>query len=197
MILTRDFILQVKSDLQEKSEHWTVDDLLIKLQRAYISLQSDLPYFMGIEMIPIEKGKVEYRLDKIFLKHVSFVIDGAAYDYDDIENIYTSTISQNIYSYHNGNIFLNKLPQKDLSAKIAYKYEKKLKNANCYIEIPSNWHEALRLLFMSKIQEKPTRNTKERNLSKHYLDLYRAEINDLRKTKKAITKNVTSKYQRV
>ncbi len=196
-MLASDFILQTKSDLQEKSEHWTVEDLFIKLQRSYISLQSDLPYFMGMETVSIEKGKIEYRLENIFLKDVSFVIDGIKYEYDDIENVFISTLSQNLYSYHDGKIILNKLPQKDSLSKIVYKYEKKLKNKNCFLEIPTNWHKALRLLFMSEIHEKPTRNTKERVLSEHYIKKYDKEVIKIKQLRKTVAKNVTSQYQRV
>jgi hypothetical protein len=194
-MIVSDFVLQVKDDLQEKSTHWTVESLLLKLQDAYIDLQFDLPYFMAMEDIAIEQGKSEYYLKNVFLKNISFVIGGVTYEYTDMDNLFMSTMSQKVYSHHNGKIMLNQLPQKDMEAKIAYKYQKTLKNKNCHIETPANWKKALEYLFKAYIYEKPTRNTKERDLNKHYLSLYKAEVRKLKEQQKAREKNITSKYQ--
>ena len=72
-MIVSDFILQVKDDLQEKSTHWTVESLFLKLQDAYVDLQFDLPYFMAMENIAIEQGKSEYYLNNIFLKDISCI----------------------------------------------------------------------------------------------------------------------------
>lgn len=194
-MVVSDFILQIKDDLQEKSTHWTIESLLLKLQDAYVDLQFDLPYFMAMENISIEQGKNEYYLNNVFLKDVSLVINQTNWDYTDIENLFMSTASQKVYSYHSGKIILNQLPKKDIEAKIAYKYQKTIRNKNCYIETPRNWKKALEYLFKAYIYEKPTRNTKERDLNKHYLSLYKAEVRKLKEQQKAREKNITSKYQ--
>jgi hypothetical protein len=66
---------------------------------------------------------------------------------------------------------------------------------NCVVDVPQTYRRALRLLFMSEIHEKPILNTKERNLSSHYLSLYDKEIYKLSKFQKKRSKNIVSQYQ--
>ncbi len=194
-MIVSDFILKVKDDLQEKSEQWSVESLLLKLQEAYIDMQFDLPYFIARETLAIQEGKSEYDISRNFLRGVAFSLDGYSYKYTDMENIYLKDPTQKFYSYHSKRIILNQTPRKDTVANIVYKYEKELTDQNCYIEFPTNWHKTLRFLFMSKIHEKPTRNTKERDLSVHYLKLYERSVSQLKKDQKAREVGVTSSFQ--
>lgn len=196
-MIAADFITQVRPDLQEKSEHWSNEELLIKLQRSYIGIQSDLPFFITKEVLAIEKGILEYYLEYVPLKNVSFKMGGTRkLDYVDSENFYISD-KQNIYTFDHDRVLLKLPPTNSSFIDIVYKYAKHLANANCHIEIPLAHHEALRLLFMSKIHEKPTRNTKERNLSTHYLNLYNGEIQKIKIGQKMIPKNNKTIYQGV
>lgn len=196
-MIATDFITQVRPDLQEKSEHWSNEELLIKLQRSYIGIQSDLPFFITKETLAIEKGKSEYYLEYVPLKNVSFKIGGTRkIDYVDSENFYISD-KQNLYTFDNDMVLLKFTPTDSMFGDIIYKYAKHLTNFNCHIEIPIAHHEALRLLLMSKIHEKPVRNTKERNLSTHYLNLYRGEIQKIKIAQKMIPKNNKTTYQGV
>ena len=183
--------------MQEKSEHWTKESLFLKLQDAYIDLQFDLPYFVTIEEVVIQEGKSETYLANKFLKDISLVIDGISWEYTEIDNLFISAGCQNVYSYHSGVLMLNKVLFKETTAKIVYKYEKSLKNDKCYIETPSNWKKALEYLLKAYVYEKPTRNTKERDVNKHYLNLYAREVQKLKLQQKARPKNLTSKYQTI
>ncbi|MGB3988533.1 MAG: hypothetical protein WBK67_02450 [Minisyncoccales bacterium] len=191
-----DFILQTRADLQEKSEHWKDEELLIKLQRAYVSLQFDLPCFIARENIDIVEGKQDYYLTYTPLKNVGLIVDGRNREFSATESFYI-TPNENSYTFEENLLILGFVPKTQGAATIVYKYSKELVNENCEIEIPLIHHKALRLLFMSEIHEKPTRNTKERVLSVHYIKLYEQEIAKLKVEQKVRAKNITSKYQRI
>ncbi|MCX6075998.1 MAG: hypothetical protein NTW78_03835 [Campylobacterales bacterium] len=193
---TSDFILQTRSDLQEKSEHWKDEELLIKLQRAYIALQFDLPYFITSRVIAIKEGIDAYYLDLTPLKNMALRVENIHYNFVDIENFY-SNVKNKTYTFSEDKLLIHPLPTKDCSATLVLKYQKELANSNCDIEIPTVYFKALRLLFLSEIHEKPTRNTKERVLSVHYIKLYDAEKNKLKTEQKMRAKNITSNYQRI
>ena len=192
-----DFILQTRVDLQEKSEHWKDKELFVKLQRAFVALQFDLPYFIHREILDIQEGKYEYYLTQKPLKNITFRIGNTKLSYCDTEYFYADD-RLNSYTFLEDSVVIydvsEVLPSQGM---IAYKYEKELANEQCEIEIPTVHHEALRLLFLSKIHEKPTLNTKQRNLSLHYLQLYNNEVRKLRHEQKARPKNITSKFQRI
>lgn len=189
-----DFILQTRADLQEKSQHWKNEELFVKLQRCYIALQFDLPFFITRESVAIKKDKSEYHLLNTPLKNVGLKINSIPYDYIDIENFYTST-KEIQYSFDGNKLLISSVPTADSTAEVAYRYQKALENGNCEIETPSIYNKALRFLFLSDIHEKPTRNTKERDLSVHYLKLYKQEVKEQVINKKSRPKNITSKYQ--
>jgi hypothetical protein len=191
-----DFILQTRADLQEKSEHWKDEELLMKLQRSYVSLQFDLPYFITSETIAITEGKSEYYLLNEPLKNVSFSIDSTAFNFSTIDNFYIS-LKDKQYTFNTNRVIINHIPIKNSIGIIVYKFNKKLVTTNCEVELPAIYLKALRLLFMSDIHEKPTRNTKERNLSVHYIKLYEQEIRKLKIDQKLRPTNLTSNYQRI
>jgi len=190
-----DFILQTRTDLQEKSEHWNDEDLLIKLKRAYVSLQYDLPYFIQREELSIIEGNSEYYLEYEALKNVSLIIDEQEYLFSNVENFYTVP-KERTYTFMQNRLLVS-TPKRDSKALIFYRHCKMIETLNCFVELPIHYHNALRLLFLSYIQEKPTRNSKERNLSLHYLKLYEKELYKLKKEQKARPKNIKSNYQKV
>ena len=193
----KDFIDQTRIELQEKSIHWSEPELLIKLQRSYTSLQFDLPFFMATKTLDIKKGICEYNLDDVVLKNIAFSINAQPYNFVDFESFFVRA-DEKQYSFNDKVLMINQTPKLDTTATLAYRYLKQLENINCNIELPLIYHEALRYLFMSKIHEKPTRNTKDRNLNKHYLALYQQELRELKTTKKQIRrKKITSNYQKV
>ena len=89
------------------------------------------------------------------------------------------------------------MPKKSASAEIVYKYQKELHTLNCEIELPVEYHKALRYLLMSEVHEKPTRNTKDRNLNTHYLKLYDKELFKIKSKNSLRVTSTTSKYQKV
>jgi len=191
-----DFILQARDDLQEKSEHWSEEGMLIKLQRAYIALQFDLPYFIVNQTLDIKEGKSEYYLTSTPLKNVMLKIAGEKFNYLDIENFYI-TSKKNQYTFNEDMLIINSIPVKDSAEKIVYKYQKVIETLNCEVELPVLYHKALRLLLMSEIHEKPLGNTKLRNLNTHYLKLYALEIKKLKTEQNTRPRNITSNYQKV
>lgn len=195
-MIVSDFILQTRAELQEKKEFWHDAELLLKLRRAYISLQFDLPYFMMSEEVVIKEGKDRCYLSGKPLKDISFVLDGRAFSYIDEDNLYKYP-DKDIYSFRENELIFARVFKTQSTGIIRYKHEKQIKSDKCEIEIPLNWHKALRLLFMAEIQEKPTRNSKERNLSDYYLQKYKEEILKLKHNKTVRAKNIVSDYQRI
>jgi len=193
----KDFLDQSRIELQEKSIHWSEPELLIKLQRSYNSLQFDLPFFMATKTLDIKKGISEYNLDDIVLKNIILRVDNQAYNYVEFEQFFIR-VDEKQYTFNDKLLIINPTPNSNTTATFAYRYLKEIENINCHIELPLVYNEALRYLFMSKVHEKPTRNTKDRNLNKHYLALYQQELRELQTTKKKIRrKKITSNYQRV
>jgi len=192
----RDFILQTRTDLQEKSEHWRDEELLLKLQRAYISLQFDLPCFVARETLAITEGTTSYYLNFPPLKNISMVVDGVSLAFTTLENFYAQPCEKS-YTFENQSLLLGFVPLVDTDGVVVYKHAKELANENCEVEIPITHHKALRLLFLSEIHEKPTRNSKERVLSLHYLKLYEQEMMRLKVLQPIRAKNITSNYQRI
>lgn len=191
-----DFILQTRIDLQEKSEHWRDEELLLKLQRAYVSLQFDLPYFIARESVAITEGVQSYYLGFTPLKNVTLSVDGQVLEFTTLENFYVRN-SEAHYTFDNNMLILGFVPTKAMDGVVVYKHAKELANVNCEIEIPITHYKALRLLFLSEIHEKPTRNSKERVLSLHYLKLYEQEMMRLKVLQPMRAKNITSNYQRI
>lgn len=191
-----DFILQTRVDLQEKSEHWRDEELLLKLQRAYVSLQFDLPYFIARESVAITEGVQSYYLGFTPLKNVTLSVDGQVLEFTTLENFYVRN-SEAHYTFDNNMLILGFVPTKAMDGVVVYKHAKELANVNCEIEIPITHYKALRLLFLSEIHEKPTRNSKERVLSLHYLKLYEQEMMRLKVLQPMRAKNITSNYQRI
>ncbi|MDQ7044727.1 MAG: hypothetical protein Q9M40_07060 [Sulfurimonas sp.] len=191
-----DFILHTKADLQDKSSQWSDELLLVKLQGAYVSMQFDLPYFITRENIAITEGNDTYRLRFKMLKNVSLKINETPVPFIEIESFYTQAQAFG-YAVNEYELLFNEIPKAIADAKITYRYEKTLENANCEIELPSEYHEALRLLLKARIYEKPTLNSKQRNLSTYYLNLYAIEIKKLKLNKSIRQKNIHSKYQRI
>lgn len=190
-----DFITQTRVELDEKgSKFWSDEELFIKLQRSYIALQKDLPFFMHKEVLNIKKGEDSSHLMYEPLKNVRLVIEDKDVAFVDYDNIYLQRQTR-AYTFYNKELLLNFTLEQDIPAAIVYKHAKNLDNINCYIEIPSIHYEALRLLLFSKIHEKPTRNTKDRNLSTHYLKLYERELREVSINKKTRPTGLGSKYQ--
>ncbi|MFW9625380.1 MAG: hypothetical protein ACMV1K_01445, partial [Sulfurospirillum sp.] len=192
-MIVSDFIVQTRMELQEKKEFWGDAELLLKLRRAYVSLQFDLPYFMTSEEVVIKEGKDRCYLDKKPLKDITLTISDKAFCFIDDENLYRY-LDKDVYSFSEQELIFSKPFLKESTGFIRYKYEKEIKTDKCEIEIPLNWHKALRLLFMAEIQEKPTRNTKDRNLSEYYLQKYKEEILKLKQHKTVRAKGITSDY---
>jgi len=190
-----DFINQARADLQEKSEQWNDLEMLVKLQRSYVSLQVDLPCFITKQTLEITEGKDEYYLDFIAVKNVSLFVENAKFKYVGEEYFYSNRLT-NSYMFTQDIVKLS-MPKKSASAEIVYKYQKELHTLNCEIELPVEYHKALRYLLMSEVHEKPTRNTKDRNLNTHYLKLYDKELFKIKSKNSLRVTSTTSKYQKV
>ena len=187
-------MLQVKDDLQDKSSQWNNESLLVKLQRSYVLLQFDLPYFIARQEIAIQEGTREYKINFTVIKNMTFRIDGREQEFVGLEKFYEEN-KKNTYTIYERSLILSEHPKKECLGEFVYKYEKTLANENCEIEIHTKYYEALRLLFLSQIHEKPTLNSKQRNLSTHYLNLYAIEVQKQKSDNRVKAKNITSNYQ--
>ena len=195
-MIASDFILQTRDDLQEKSEHWSDESLLIKLQRAYVALQSELPYFIYSQSIEIPSGTIECYLDHKPIKNITLKIDNIFYTFTNIDKFFTSSAMYQ-YTFLENKLLLTSALNKDVVATVSFKIAKYIESMSCEIEIAMEYLEALRLLLMAYIHEKPTRNSKERNLSTHYLNLYALEVKRLKRNSNIRPKNIGSNYIKV
>ena len=191
-----DFIIQTRVELQEKSQHWSDEELFVKLQRSYIALQFALPFFIKKETFVIPKGTSEYYLWVRPAQNIGLSIDGIAYSYTDIGHFYIDE-KHFTYTFDNDRLLFYPPSSKDVNSVIVYRYQEQIKTVNDEVAIPQSWYKALRLLFMSEIHEKPTLNTKVRNLSTHYLKLYELELKNLKQNQQIRPLNITSNYQRI
>ena len=192
----KDLIIQIRSDLQEKSQQWKDEELFVKLQSSYATLQTDFPFFIAKETIAIRKDKTEYYLLYEALRNITLTIDAITFKYTPIENFHI-TKERARYSFYQNTFVINEIPTADTTGVIVYRHAKVLENINCEIELPVSYIKALKLLFKSDIYEKPTRNTKERNLNLHYLKLYNIALSELKADINTRASGVTSKYQKI
>ena len=192
----KDFIIQTRVELQEKSQHWSDEELFVKLQRSYIALQFALPFFIKKETFVIPKGTSEQYLSVKPEQNIGFSVDGVNYAYTDIGHFYVDEKPFS-YTFDNDRVLFYPATSKDANAIAVYRYHEEIQTLNCEVAIPHSWYKALRLLLMSEIHEKPTRNTKERNLSTHYMKLYEYELQNLKQNQQVRPINVTSNYQRI
>ena len=196
MISAHDFIILVQNDLQDKSEHWKREALFAKLQGSYAELQADLPFFVFNQTIDTTKDKEEYYLRHRPLQNVSCASDHVAFEFTEIENFY-SLKKKNRYTFNEDVLLMRKAEKRDEIIEVTYKYAKALETLNCNVELPERFHTALRYLMMARLHEKPTLNSKQRNLSAYYLKLYETEILKLKRDKPTRVKNITSNFQRI
>ncbi|PID47325.1 MAG: hypothetical protein CR967_04620 [Proteobacteria bacterium] len=194
-MIASDFIDETKLLLQQKSKHWHGRELFIHLSRAYNLLQFDLPYFSYKEDIGVLKGDDSFYLLFKPLENISLQLNGIKCKYSNIENLYNHKDSR--YCFEGEKVLLNFKAKTDCSVLICYKYARELKNKGCTFDLPPQYLEALRLLFLSFIYEKPILNTKERNLSSYYKKQYLVTINNIPKNTRNMAKNIKSKYQRI
>jgi hypothetical protein len=191
-----DFILQIRSDLQEKSEFHKDKELFLKLQRCYSSLQFDLPSFIHRETLDITEGKKEYYLEYEPIKDISLVADDCKWAYTKLDTFLNRSVSST-YTFERDILLISTLAINTSEMKISYYYDRAIETEQCDIELPSSLHKALRLLVLSEIHEKPTLNSKQRDLSMHYMSLYEREIAKQKREQKTRAKNITSKFQRI
>lgn len=194
----QDFISILSLDLQEtnaKEKFWDNPQLFVKLQRAYKKVQDDLPYFVSKEKLLIEEGNTKAYLKHEAIEDVSFKIDSMPYKYCENDNLYSYEDSY-YYTMDRKELTLARVPEKEMQGVIAYKYAKQLETLTDEIALPSKYEEALRLLTLSYVFEKSKGNSKERDLSVHYLKRYDRETMIIRRKRKR-AKNVRSIYQKV
>jgi hypothetical protein len=195
-MIVSDFLKILKVDFQEKNadkEFWDNPQLLIKIIRAYNKIQNDVPYFISRENLFIKEDITQYHLKHKALEDNSLKIEKSFYKFCESEDFYLYE-GQAFYTLEKEILTLTKTPIKDSTARISYKYAKEIKSENCEIELPSKYNEALRTLTLSYIYEKSKGNSKERDLSVHYLKRYQSEKLILKRSKK-YTKNITSNFQ--
>lgn len=196
-MLAQDFMTMVRDDLQEKSEFWTKEVLFVKLQQSYIEIQGALPCFIANETVTIKEGSNYAYLKYKPLQNIVLIVDGTQYDYADPKPFYADSRSRR-YTFEGWRLLLHRPDDTaEAAAEITYCYARKLETVNCEIEIPALHYTALRYLFMSKIYEKSPGKAKERDLSTHYLKLYKLEVREQKLTKTLRPSGLTSKYQRV
>lgn len=197
-MIAKDFILEASYELQEKSKakkFWEDPELFIKLQRAYRTIQTDLPCFIANEDIAIKEGIAIYNLKFTAIKGISFFINSKKYLEQEKENIFKKLSDEKLYNLEHKELIIYPTPKCDNDSTIAYFYQKELENENDYITTPIEFEEALRLLFLAYVFEKAPKDMTQRDLSIHYLKRYQTAM-ELIKRKKT-TKSTSYSYQRM
>lgn len=197
-MIAKDFILEGSLELQEKSpdnKFWKDEELFLKLARAYRTIQSDIPCFTSNEKFEVKEGIVLYHTKHKAIKGISLFINNYKYANQEKRYLFTNEIDEKIFSIENKEILINPIPKDDDTGQVVYYYLKELENENDYITTPIEYEEALRLLYLSYIFEKPPRDFKDRDLSIHYLKRYEIKRDEIKKRRN--TKSINSNYQRI
>jgi len=197
-MLAKDFILESSLELQERTTNnkkfWNDKELFLKLNRAYKELQKDLPCFISNENLELKKGINLYHLKYKALKGISLEVDNIKYKLENLKYVYNTR--ENIYSISNKELYIGKIPSHKAKANIVYYYFKSLTNENDYLTLPLEYMEALRLLFLSFVFEKATRDSNKRDLNIHYIKLYEQKKEEIKRYRKDI-KSINTNYQRI
>lgn len=194
-MIARDFIEEVRVQLQEKSTFWKPRELFLKLVRAYNLLQFDMPFFTCKENLEAKRNDDYVYLTHEALENVSLHVNGILYRYAHYNHLYHK--QKNRYTFENDKVIFACCFDEDVSVEVHYKYAKRLENENCALELPAHYLEALRVLFLSFIHEKPRLNSKERNLSAYYKKEYALVLNNISRSVNLAPKNIKSIYQRI
>lgn len=197
-MIAKDFILEGSLELQEKSpdnKFWKDEELFLKLARAYRTIQSDIPCFTSNEKFEVKEGIELYYTKHKAIKGISLFINNYKYANQEKRYLFTNEINEKIFSIENREILINPIPKDDDTGQVVYYYLKELENENDYITTPIEYEEALRLLYLSYIFEKPPRDFKDRDLSIHYLKRYEIKRDEIKKRRN--TKSINSNYQRI
>jgi|GEM_PF-2006221 len=214
-MLAKDFILESSLELQERATNnkkfYSDEELFLKLNKAYKEIQKDLPCFIFNETIDIKQGINLYHLKHKALKGISLFVNNIKYKLENVKYTYMSILpsagntKEHIYSVVNKELYISKVPSEKANsqgernkakANITYYYYKSLTNENDYLTLPLEYLEALRLLFLSFVFEKATRDSKERDLCVHYLKRYEQKKEEIKRYKKDI-KSINTTYQRI
>jgi len=197
-MLAKDFILESSLELQERATNnkkfYSPEELFLKLNKAYKEIQKDLPCFICNETIDIKQGINLYHLKHKALKGISLFVNNIKYKLENVK--YTYNTRENIYSIVNKELYISKVPSSKAKANITYYYYKGLTNENDYLTLSLEYLEALRLLFLSFVFEKATRDSKERDLCVHYLKRYEQKKQEIKRYRKDI-KSINTNYQRI
>lgn len=171
-----EFIDAKRAELGEKSEHWGGEELFSKLQSAYIEMQVDVPFAVATESIAITKGTRNYTITHTPIKHISFKIGDVDVPCVSVEMLYTCNF--NAYAFDGDGFILSF--DTDIDGVLVYRYSKKIIDKNDPIDLPITHINALTMLWKSKVYEKPKLNSKERDMSIHYMKLYDAAARKIR-----------------
>ncbi len=194
-----EFIEAKRDTLNEKSkEFWSEPILFFALQRAYNSLQTDVPYFLAQEDILGVKDQWKYRLEHKMIKPISVLVDGVEYRVVANSKFFkVLKIESGICTTYNHDLGISKAPFQDgEKIDIRYKYLDEIKNIDCEIKLPEHYMEALSHSFFAKVWEKnPSRDN--RVLVNAYKRDYEIEKNMLKNFGKVKSKGVRSKYKKV
>lgn len=171
-----EFINAKRVELGEKSEHWSGEELFSKLQSAYVEMQLDVPFAVASETIAMTKGTRTYPLLYEPIKNISMKINDTPVMCVSIDTLYGCNFDA--YAF-NGKLMEVSFDS-DNDAVLVYRYSKEILTLNDVIDIPVTHMNALVMLWKSKVYEKPKLNTKERDMSIHYMKLYESAVQKIR-----------------
>ncbi len=202
MLVASDFIDENRLLLDDSTKEnfksrYTDPELFAYLQGVYKKLQTDAPQFTATKKLTTKELTKEYYIHDNLLDGIKLRIDGDEFyktsllKIHDLQDVYDS-----YYATKGDHIMINNYVLPDLPMIFTYYKIKNLVSIDSEIELPLYYHEALRLLFLSRTLEKqPSKN--DRALAKHYYNLYRTELMSVKQSTRQKYRGLTSIHQKI
>lgn len=199
-MVAADFLEEQKPVLDEEGglKRYNELELFTYLKRAYTVLQKDRPIFFSRKEIFTIKDENTYSFKDEIIDIDYLNVEDIPYEKVDVSKFHEKCFSQCsgfFYSVDMNKIYIYPTPKSDgLKISLSYSRIKELKNLDSDLLLNLAFEEALRLMFLSKALEKvPDRDNK--NISMHYLKLYKQEISEAKRASKKRHRNIRSNFQ--
>ena len=204
MLTAADFIDEVRLLIDIPSEKHIIKDIsdpemFVYLQGAYTMLQSFVPQFYGSVKIPTITDQNVYHVDDEIQDAIKLTLNGEEFTKTSITQLQDLTDeTKGYYATNINEIFLNISP-KDDTGMISFFYNKIkiLHNMDAAIQIPYVYHEALRLLTLSRAFEKMFVSKDNKSTDNKYYQKAMSVLSTVKNRNKPRYKMVQSNHQKV
>jgi hypothetical protein len=202
MLVASDFLDECRLLLDDSTatnfkSRYTDPELFAYLQGAYKKLQTDAPQFIATKKIATQEDTKEYYINDNLLDGIKLLIGEDEFVKTSLRKIMDlQDIYDNYYATNGDEILLNNFVKGGETLTFTYYKIKDLVSDDSEIAIPLYYHEALRLLFLSRTLEKqPSKN--DRDLATHYYKLYMGELMQVKRNTRQKYRGLTSSHQKI